>query len=210
MAVRNFWLAATIDGRSTRLEGEAMSADTGTTTGRTISKVLYVGTTDVGTTDVGRRARAKVFVRVKYDGRLLSLTGVEGPRANGDCWGSCGQIGMGWTDDYLADLRDGDLDAGQVRQLREVWGEWHLNDMRAGTPRQLAYLAGHKFPGYPASHYEWAVGVLKSAGLDPDNGHLYGSAWLFEPVPSTVLDFLDGLPASSGPVCRRCTIGPTF
>ncbi len=73
-----------------------------------------------------------VFAFIQWDGDKLSLTGVEGPRANGDAHGSCGQIdGHAW-DNYTA--RPGiDLD-----KLREVWHRWHLNDMRAGCEHQRA------------------------------------------------------------------------
>ena len=56
----------------------------------------------------------------------LSITGVVGPKSNGDCTGSCGQCtdqlleikeyATGWTEDM-------------AKKLHEVWNRWHLNDM---------------------------------------------------------------------------------
>lgn len=68
------------------------------------------------------------FVFIDWDGKRLSMTGVEGPTLRGDAKGGCGQISMhewefanyahGWT-------------ADKVQRLRQIWDEWHLNDMRA-------------------------------------------------------------------------------
>lgn len=88
--------------------------------------------TSPGYTDLGR-----LYVTVDWDGKRLSITGVEGPKANGDCRGSCGQTGIprntpesGWLK-----LSDG-WDQPTVDRLREVWDRWHLNDMRAGCEHQ--------------------------------------------------------------------------
>jgi hypothetical protein len=88
-----------------------------------LQKVLHVGRGEVG----------EVFCKVTFADGRLSIHGVEGPKANGDCTGSCGQItdtvaevekfAPGWN----ASLRD---------QFVAVWNRWHLNDMRAGCEHQ--------------------------------------------------------------------------
>lgn len=137
------------------------------------------------------------FVKVEWDGHRLTLSGVEGPKPNGNSHGSCGQTVMGewgepapgWTPDM-------------IERLRALWNRWHLNDLRAGTPAQMAWLSEHEdeFPGYPVSHYDWAVAALHEAGLNPDpghNGYQYGHAWLTEEVPDSVLDVLLAFPEST-------------
>lgn len=75
-------------------------------------------------------------IEITKDGRL-SINGVEGPKANGDCIGSCGQINMhlqgeqnqivlapGWTRPMLA-------------RFFEIWQNWHLNDMNPGCAHQV-------------------------------------------------------------------------
>jgi len=165
----------------------------------TINKVVFVGSYDEFM-DRGS-GQVRVFVSIKFDGERLSLTGVEGPKANGDARGGCGQIHMSWTDEYLEELASGDLDRRQVRKLRDVWKRWHLNDLRAGTPAQMEHMRGLTFPGYPVDHYTWTKDELTSAGLqpDPETGYSYGSAWLFEEVPAEVIDWLASLPVSSVP-----------
>ncbi len=80
-----------------------------------------------------------LYITIEYkikDGKgRLSITGVEGPRSNGDARGSCGQciesldrlesMYYQWTaDDKI--------------KLKNIWETWHLNDMKAGCEHQDA------------------------------------------------------------------------
>lgn len=76
-----------------------------------------------------------LFVFVNFDGRRLSISGVEGPLANGDCRGNAGQC-----IDSLVSIHtysDG-WDREKADKLRETWERWHLNDMRPGCEHQRA------------------------------------------------------------------------
>ena len=74
-----------------------------------------------------------VFAKIEIKDGKLSICGVVGPERNGDAAGGCGQIEMsrpeieelapGWTRRMLA-------------QFWDVWGKWHLNDMRLGCKHQ--------------------------------------------------------------------------
>lgn len=143
-------------------------------------------------------ATGPVFVFVKYDGARLSITGVEGPKANGNCRGSCGQLGT------FAKVQA--APGVDLARLRRAWDEWHLNDMRAGSPAQCAHLKAHPITDR-LNYYDAACASLAAAGLNPDPGHLidgkpyrYGSRWLSEPVPEGVLQFLASLPDNSADV----------
>lgn len=139
-------------------------------------------------TDTGR-----LFVTIQYENGRLSITGVEGPKKNGDARGSCGQIVMsGLRVDTYAD----GWDAAKLATLAKVWDRWHLNDMRAGSAVQESYLRAHPVTAvYPGPHYVKASAVLTKAGLNPDaNGYKYGSAWKSEDVPAEVIDWLFALP----------------
>lgn len=135
--------------------------------------------------------RVSVYAKIEFNDGRLSISGVEGPRPNGNAR-SCGQIEM-HLDAMAIELAPGWTRA-KLNEFLRVWRKWHLNDMKAGTPAQTAELEKHKFPGYPKSHYDWALEVLTQAGLQPDNGYSYGSAWLKVEVPNEVLDFLRTLP----------------
>lgn len=142
---------------------------------------------------LGKLPDGDVFVDVVFNGERLSITGVIGPKSNGDCRGSAGQItnslreiivfAAGW-------------DRESVTKLAEIWDRWHLNDMRAGSPAQRAWL-DENFEGH--RDYVAVSAALAEAGLNPDpsfeyNGapYKYGHAWLSEEVPADVLDWLSG------------------
>lgn len=164
----------------------------------------FTATHRIGVANFWNR-RVSAFVFVAYiDGRL-ALTGAVAPTPHGNA-ACCGQIG-----DTLADASDWTFapgwNAATLDRLLDVWGRWHLNDMRAGSPRQMAFLDANPVKAtYPESHYEKALAALQAAGLSPDpeflrNGkpYAYGSGWLTVPVPDTVLDFLRALPETDRP-----------
>ena len=86
-----------------------------------------------------------------------------------------------------------------ARRMERVWRDYHLNDMRAGSPAQEALLKSKeperlKSLAHPVSHYDWASNVLAEAGLNPDPNHLhngvpyrYGSAWLKRELPMEII-----------------------
>ena len=145
---------------------------------------------------------------------VLSISGVEGPMANGDCRGSCGQIlkslerlerlGSSW-------------DQGMVYKLKDLWERWHLNDMRSGCIHQTAEgwakrpidpskplrAYGKHFEGQKSSSWNMLTWVSKSEHPEgllsepcPACGYRFGSAWLYEPVPEDVLEWLESLPSA--------------
>lgn len=80
--------------------------------------------------------RGKTYVTIEYKDGKLSITGVVGPKSNGDAHGSCGQICIGTQPkDFLALFK---IRKSDIVKLWEIWDEWHLNDMRAGCEHQRA------------------------------------------------------------------------
>jgi hypothetical protein len=155
-----------------------------------------------GMIDIGQRIRCSYFLEIRYEDGRLSIQGVEGPNSHGGCRGSCGQsrdslkgsidFAPGWTQE-MAD------------RLAAVWERWHLNDLTAGSPAQEAFLRANPVVAvYPESRYTKACEMLANAGLNPDPDfygkdsmpYLYGTEWLYEEVPTDVLDFLESLPVT--------------
>lgn len=101
-----------------------------TTTTKARSLIVSPGTNP----DTGRLF-ITIGIRPRNGEPELSITGVEGPKANGDCRGSSGQcvgalqrvtkFAPGW-------------DAAKCEELRKLWERWHLNAMRAGCEHQRA------------------------------------------------------------------------
>ena len=161
---------------------------------------------------VGRTADGRFYVTARWQWRNeqdeLSLTGVVGPKENGDALGSSGQTGV----PEILEYGDG-WDAESAAKLAELWDRWHLNGTTAGSPRQEAWLRENPVTAvWPDSHYDKAKAALAEAGLQPDEEYIhngkpysYGSAWLYENVPDDVLEWLRDLPdnAQRLPECWR-------
>lgn len=94
-------------------------------------------------------------------------------------------------------------------ELRMIWDKYHLNDMKAGTPKQMKALASDEFKKFSEWHkdsnikktrseslenhdyYTLAKAFLRSKGLEPDGDYSYGSAWLTEELPESIQDRID-------------------
>lgn len=156
------------------------------------TKIVRIGTLP---SDDSWRADYSVYVKIDFKDGNLSLTGVEGPTARGNARGSCGQIR---GDDLLNRIRPADgWDKDTIKRLFDIWEDYHLNNIQAGTPTQTAYLKANPV-GACRDHYQACCNALGAAGLlfESYNGkiHTYGHAWLKIDVPADVLDFLKSLP----------------
>ena len=146
---------------------------------------------NIGTTiEVGR-----LFAYVELVNGKLSISGVEGPTANGNCRGSMGQCLEDWPG-MAINFAPG-WDSIKLMELVKIWKRWHLNKMRAGTPAQESYLRAHPVEfTYPERYLDKAREALTAAGIQPDllNGepYSYGSAWLHEDLPASVVETVAG------------------
>ena len=148
---------------------------------------------------LGATPWGSLFVTVEWDGSRLSLTGVEGPKANGDAKGSCGQC-VGSIDDLTTYAPE--WDKAKAERLKGLWERWHLNDMRAGSPAQEEFLRANPVTAaYPETHYDKATEALDAAGLNPEGGR-YGHRWNFEEVPASVVAELFAFPVADVPLPR--------
>lgn len=82
-----------------------------------------------------------------------------------------------------------------IARMVEVWRDWHLSDMKSGSPAQEKAIEQYKRDN-PAWRYDYtqASDYLESIGLNPDQSYLhngrpyqYGSDWLATPLPSDIL-----------------------
>jgi len=81
-----------------------------------------------------------------------------------------------------------------VRRIKEVWEQYHLNDMRAGTKKQVdaieAWRTETNTTGYA---YDEEKKYLESIDLLTDNGVIWGHQWLFMPIPTNIIDEIKDL-----------------
>ena len=155
---------------------------------------------------LGQGRDGKVFIEASLKGEdvedwRLSLSGIIGPKHDGDAIGGCGQIQdhlleVGTIDEYFEPWCE-----ESVLILKSVWDEFHLNDMTAGSPRQEAFLKETPL-SYPNNNYETRLGMLERVGLSPDpnfhNPHtnqpyVYGSAWLHTKIPPHIVGWFSDL-----------------
>lgn len=163
----------------------------------------------IGTTYEWSKSAQSCYVKIKWDGLRLSLTGAVGPRPDGSLVGPAGQIHESLR---TARIRfNSSWNAGKLKQLLDTWERWHLNDMRPGTPAQMEairawrgvmeglygrnpdYWAIARGCGY-TSVYAVQCDVLSKKGLLYDGDYKFGTAWLHEDVPADVLEWLQNLP----------------
>lgn len=169
------------------------------------TKIVCVGTYRHGT--------GAVFCNIQWDGAHLSITGVEGPKRNGNASGGCGQIGATLVDNV--DTYATGWSTELATKFASVWAAWHLNDMRAGCEHQRAagwdekpidpakptFTYGKHFAGQRYDSWNllgWVPESEHQEGLMgrpcPECGYRYGTAWLAEEVPGEILEFLASLP----------------
>ena len=125
----------------------------------------------------GRRNCEATFEWDLRDGKFTMSANVWNPRhtdiyAGGQC---CDMVAAYFPNDKRA------------QRMLAIWEQWHLNHMKAGTPAQEAHLKGLKYEYGKENHFDWAKRKLAEAGLQPDNGYNYGSAWLKQEIPADVI-----------------------
>lgn len=100
-----------------------------------------------------------------------------------DYWGQCQQH-------IRKDLPNIELAISKEQLLRilEVWEEWHLNDMEAGTKQQEEIVVNHYGKGKRGYTYKDACDVLEREGLYKDRDYKYGSAWLLRILPEEIIE----------------------
>ena len=105
-----------------------------------------------------------------------------------------GRYGVGQNYELLTRIAPGKgFSAKDCLKLRDVWERWHLNYLRAGTPKQEKAVREWRKTAENKS-YKAACDMLSEIGLLVDDGHRYGTAWLKEEVPMDVLEWLFSLP----------------
>lgn len=67
-----------------------------------------------------------VFCKIELLEGKLSITGVVGPKSNGNCYGSCGQC----VDEVRTGTPTKNWTNEMLQKFCNIWDEYHLNDMR--------------------------------------------------------------------------------
>jgi hypothetical protein len=149
---------------------------------------MKTNTYTLGKCDYNNSGRKNCKAVIEWEikeGRFSMSAGIWNPRETD--YYTCGQ-----AVDTVASFFPHDKKA---QRMLEIWKKWHLNDMKAGSPAQEAFLATNPVSyTYPETHYEKACEALAAAGINPDPNYIhngkpyeYGSAWLKVELPAEVI-----------------------
>lgn len=75
----------------------------------------------------------------------------------------------------------------KIAELCDLWERWHLNDLVAGTSKQMKIIRKLGECPVPSDWYTWACLNLKANDLLVDRGYTFGHEWLYEPLPAKVV-----------------------
>lgn len=75
---------------------------------------------------VWKNRQANAYVKITYDGKRLSFSGVIGPKSNGKCFGAAGQC----VKEISRGTPKPPWNNAMLQKLCAIWDEWHLNDLR--------------------------------------------------------------------------------
>lgn len=114
--------------------------------------------------------------------KVLSISGYAQERTTSD-YSYCGQI----YDEVLKEINNlKRVEKSKIKRIIEIWKQYHLNDLKAGTIKQENYIKELKNNGFKYD-YSKALEELRKINLDIDNGYKYGSSWLAEVIPDNIL-----------------------
>jgi len=100
-------------------------------------------------------------------------------------------VSWGQINTTIKELGDEWIIPPKLKRLLEIWEEYHLNDLQAGTKRQTEALLKKDKKLIYATNYEKAVEYLKSIGLYEDRWYTYGREWLCKEIPEEILKELE-------------------
>ena len=123
-------------------------------------------------------AEIKIELKDSPKGKVLSIMGGIWNSKHSDYY-TCGQC--------LDTILEFFPSNPKVKRIVEIWNRWHLNDMKAGTPKQEACIREMPTPKTGQAIYDLTCEYLESKGLLVDNGYKYGSEWLFEEIPNEII-----------------------
>ena len=160
-------------------------------------KVISPCTCDVWYGRNQTKAR-RAFCKIEFDGKRLSISGVVGPKSNGDCWGSAGQC--------VDSIRRGKPVDGWTREMIDkfcdIWDRWHLNDMNPCCEHQRALgwkeLAAEKITLYHYRLKNEAIKIKEAAEKAAIEALRKGETF----TPSVVQQFFACLPSFLDTYCE--------
>jgi hypothetical protein len=149
------------------------------------TKTIYKKKLIIGVRNTGKKAYVELEINQETDSRTKQTTTLEtitGCKSLSIC-GNGGQNREETAD--IKGYKELFVSESDLQTIITIWDKWHLNDMKAGTVKQQAFIEEWE----KSNKYEYSAvcEALKTAGLYEDNNYKYGHAWLVEPLPEEVI-----------------------
>lgn len=135
----------------------------------------------IGVDPNGNKVTLVAMLNKGKKGLVFSISG-EGRRPRARDSEYCGQI-QDIIREELPNYKEFFMRKEDIIEVLDIWDRWHLNDMRAGTPKQEKALRQKP----EIVEYTERCEYLKKLGIYEDNGYKYGHGWLYEPLPIEVI-----------------------
>jgi hypothetical protein len=136
----------------------------------------------VGKSGKGKNQNVEIEVNLNEEKGTLSIVGNVWNHLKTDivCGGQLEEGIKDYIEKYL-------ISKDKLEEIIAIWKRWHLNDLKAGTPKQEEAIRiwldkGNKYDYLTACEY------LKSIKLFNDGGYKYGTGWKTEEIPFRVLE----------------------
>jgi hypothetical protein len=162
---------------------------------------------------IGKIGNDKVILEVELKNKKASsssaiTTALTPAGSNYITLSICGSIGnhsSGQIHDSInpSDFDELYIDQEQLIHLLAIWKTCHLNDMNAGSLLQMKYVNfwRDQIKSFNGWDYDQAMAMLKQHHLLIDNetnpeltvGYRYGTLWLIDLLPQSVIDFIQNL-----------------
>lgn len=158
-----------------------------------------------------------VSVELKIEDGVLTVTAYEYDRQG---YSQMEMVGWNRCHYQASDFESLTVKSKELDTIRHLGERWHLNHLRAGCEHQRAEGWGKRpiDPSKPTNVYgrhhpnqrtdswnmlAWVYPAEVPGGLlmepCPVCGHKYGSGWLMEPLPESVVAFVERFNSNSGP-----------
>lgn len=125
--------------------------------------------------------------KATYYENFEKLTNVPEISICGNIWNArhSDTVSCGQNIDELLEI----VNTERMKRIWEIWKEYHLNDLKAGTKIQEEALKNFVAPD-SRNWYTDECNYLESLDILEDRGYTYGSKWLYMPVPEEIINEL--------------------
>lgn len=150
------------------------------------TKTIYTKKLYVGITKTGKKMYVELTINQESETRQAKTINLETITAYKtlSMHGNNGQ-NIEEIKDLISNNKELLITKEDLQTIVDIWKEWHLNDMNAGTEKQTNFIDEWK----KSNKYDYSLvcEVLKKVNLYEDNNYKYGNGWLIKPITEDII-----------------------